>query len=64
MRVAARFGRKSIGSHLRSLGHYGRALEDAITSNKHQWPRSWEKNPISGDKSFNSMTPEQRVCRF
>ena len=44
------------------LGHYGRALEDAIASHKGQWPPSWEeKNPLSGSATFNSMTPTERV---
>ncbi|EFY90764.1 hypothetical protein MAC_03127 [Metarhizium acridum CQMa 102] len=44
------------------LGHYGRALEDAITSHKNQWPASWEdKNPLSGGATFNSMTPTERL---
>ncbi|KHN95121.1 uncharacterized protein MAM_07006 [Metarhizium album ARSEF 1941] len=44
------------------LGHYGRALEDAITSHKNQWPASWkDKNPLSGGATFNSMTPTERL---
>lgn len=43
-------------------GHYGRALEDAISSHKNQWPSKWEgKNPLSGGKTFNSMDPTERV---
>jgi len=43
-------------------GHYGRALEDAVSEFKTQWPREWEgKNPVSGDKSFNTMNAEERV---
>ncbi|KOS19278.1 hypothetical protein ESCO_000707 [Escovopsis weberi] len=43
-------------------GHYGRALEDAITSHKSQWPPSWEdKNPLSGGASFNTMKPTERL---
>ncbi|TWU76769.1 hypothetical protein ED733_004908 [Metarhizium rileyi] len=44
------------------LGHYGRALEDAIASHKNQWPPSWkDKNPLSGGATFNSMTPTERL---
>lgn len=44
------------------IGHYGRALEDAITSHKTQWPSSWnDKNPLSGGATFNSMTPSERL---
>ena len=43
-------------------GHYGRALEDAISSHKSQWAKSWgEKNPLSGGTTFNSMDPTERV---
>ncbi|KAJ6446360.1 hypothetical protein O9K51_01133 [Purpureocillium lavendulum] len=43
-------------------GHYGRALEDSITGNRNQWPAAWEdKNPLSGNASFNSMTPSERL---
>ena len=43
-------------------GHYGRALEDALSSQRPQWPREWNNvNPISGGKNFNNMTPTQRV---
>jgi hypothetical protein len=43
-------------------GHYGRALEDALSSQRSQWPREWNNvNPISGGKNFNNMTPTQRV---
>lgn len=43
--------------------HHGRALEEAIQSNKAQWPLAWEgKNPLSGGQTFESMTPTQRVC--
>ena len=43
-------------------GHYGRALEDAISANQNQWPTYWKGvNPIHGGKNFNNMTPEERV---
>ncbi|KIW17078.1 hypothetical protein PV08_04269 [Exophiala spinifera] len=43
-------------------GHYGRALEDAISSNHHQWPTVWKGiNPIHGGKNFRNMTPEERL---
>ena len=47
---------------LHRRGHYGRALEDAIQSQKNEWPRSWEgRSPLSGGKSFNTMDPVERV---
>lgn len=43
-------------------GHYGRALEDAISTHKNQWAPAWEqKSPLSGGASFTSMTPTERV---
>ncbi|KIX10533.1 uncharacterized protein Z518_01616 [Rhinocladiella mackenziei CBS 650.93] len=43
-------------------GHYGRALEDAISANQNQWPSVWKGvNPIHGGKNFNNMTPEERL---
>ncbi|KAF2457137.1 hypothetical protein BDY21DRAFT_286128 [Lineolata rhizophorae] len=43
-------------------GHYGRALEDAIQSHKSEWPRAWNNvNPLSGGKSFNTMSPQERL---
>lgn len=43
-------------------GHYGRALEEAILSHRSQWPKSWNHvNPISGGRSFNSMSGVERV---
>ncbi|KAF1809277.1 hypothetical protein P152DRAFT_461696 [Eremomyces bilateralis CBS 781.70] len=42
--------------------HYGRALEDAISFHKNEWPRAWGGvNPLSGGKSFNSMAPAERL---
>jgi hypothetical protein len=47
-------------------GHYGRALEEAIQTQKSQWPVKWGSlNPLSGSRSFNTMTPTERVsCRM
>ncbi|KAM5351548.1 hypothetical protein ACJ41O_004271 [Fusarium nematophilum] len=43
-------------------GHYGRALEDAVSSHKNQWAPAWEdKNPLSGGATFTSMNPTQRL---
>ncbi|KAI1335167.1 hypothetical protein F5Y15DRAFT_409298 [Xylariaceae sp. FL0016] len=43
-------------------GHYNRALEDAISTHKNQWPSDWEeKNPLSGSKTFAAMTPTERL---
>lgn len=43
-------------------GHYGRALEEAITAHKSQWPKDWEgKSPLGSGASFASMTPVERV---
>ncbi|ORY17670.1 hypothetical protein BCR34DRAFT_583523 [Clohesyomyces aquaticus] len=43
-------------------GHYGRALEEAIQTQKHQWPRAWSgANPLSGGRSFNTMSPSERL---
>lgn len=43
-------------------GHYGRALEDAISSHKNQWAPAWnDKSPLSGGATFTSMDPTQRV---
>jgi hypothetical protein len=44
-------------------GHHGRALEEAVLSNKAQWPHKWHgANPLHGGKSFDNMTPQERVC--
>lgn len=44
------------------IGHYNRALEDAITSHKGQWPATWEdKSPLAAGASFHSMNPTERV---
>ncbi|KAF4452253.1 hypothetical protein F53441_4847 [Fusarium austroafricanum] len=43
-------------------GHYGRALEDAISTHKNQWAPAWEdKSPLSGGATFTSMNPTQRL---
>lgn len=47
---------------LHRKGHYGRALEEAIQTQKSQWPKVWNYvNPLSGSRSFNTMTPTERV---
>lgn len=46
-------------------GHYGRALEEAVSSHKSQWPLKWQgANPLHGGQDFNNMSPEKRVCCF
>ncbi|KAF5255012.1 hypothetical protein FANTH_227 [Fusarium anthophilum] len=43
-------------------GHYGRALEDAVSTHKNQWAPAWEdKSPLSGGATFASMNPTQRL---
>ncbi|KAK7520802.1 uncharacterized protein IWZ02DRAFT_451916 [Phyllosticta citriasiana] len=43
-------------------GHYGRALEDAMSTYRSQWPRAWRGiNPLSGGRSFNAMTTQMRL---
>lgn len=43
-------------------GHYGRALEEAVQTQKSQWPAAWNSaNPLHGGGSFNTMTPTERV---
>ncbi|KAF2263901.1 hypothetical protein CC78DRAFT_464660 [Lojkania enalia] len=43
-------------------GHYGRALEESIQTQKSQWPRQWGSiNPLSGGRSFNTMSPSERL---
>ncbi|KAL1296551.1 hypothetical protein AAFC00_000055 [Neodothiora populina] len=43
-------------------GHHGRALEEAISSNKHQWPKSWNgTNLVPGSKTFNDLGPVERL---
>ncbi|KAJ9612354.1 hypothetical protein H2200_003951 [Cladophialophora chaetospira] len=43
-------------------GHYGRALEDAMSTHHNQWPAAWKGvNPLHGGKTFNNMTAEERL---
>ncbi|KAF2490533.1 hypothetical protein BU16DRAFT_531020 [Lophium mytilinum] len=43
-------------------GHYGRALEEAVQTQKSQWPRAWNGiNPLHGGRTFNTMSPEDRL---
>ncbi|KAB2100446.1 hypothetical protein AG0111_0g11554 [Alternaria gaisen] len=42
-------------------GHYGRALEEAIQTQKSQWPTKWTGNPLSGGRNFNTMMAIERV---
>ncbi|KAF1351646.1 hypothetical protein EJ07DRAFT_33350, partial [Lizonia empirigonia] len=43
-------------------GHYGRALEEAIQTQKSQWPVKWNYiNPLSSGRSFNTMAPTERI---
>ncbi|KAF3919176.1 hypothetical protein AA313_de0201594 [Arthrobotrys entomopaga] len=43
-------------------GHYGRALEEAVTTFFEEWPTEWDgKNPLEGGKTFNQMTVEERT---
>ncbi|KAL2358745.1 hypothetical protein BJ546DRAFT_960924 [Cryomyces antarcticus] len=43
-------------------GHHGRALEEAVQTQKAQWPKAWNGiNPLSGSRNFNTMTPEERL---
>ncbi|KAK5167378.1 uncharacterized protein LTR77_007077 [Saxophila tyrrhenica] len=43
-------------------GHHGRALEEAISSQKSQWPYRWRGvNPIHGGKTFENMLPTERL---
>ncbi|KAL6403749.1 hypothetical protein AUP68_13119 [Ilyonectria robusta] len=43
-------------------GHYGRALEDAVSTHKSQWAPAWEeKSPLSGGGTFTSMNPTERL---
>jgi hypothetical protein len=45
-------------------GHYGRALEESIQTQKSQWPRAWGgANPLSGGRGFQTMTALERVSR-
>ncbi|PNS15569.1 hypothetical protein CAC42_828 [Sphaceloma murrayae] len=43
-------------------GHHGRALEEAIASQRAQWPASWNGiNPLHGNRNFNTMSPDERL---
>ncbi|KAH7087487.1 hypothetical protein FB567DRAFT_346607 [Paraphoma chrysanthemicola] len=43
-------------------GHYGRALEESIQTQKSQWPRAWgSANPLSGGRGFQTMTAAERI---
>ncbi|KAK0622087.1 hypothetical protein DIS24_g11407 [Lasiodiplodia hormozganensis] len=43
-------------------GHYGRALEETMSTYKSEWPYSWGGiNPLSGSRSFNDMSPQDRL---
>ncbi|EMC97428.1 hypothetical protein BAUCODRAFT_575349 [Baudoinia panamericana UAMH 10762] len=43
-------------------GHHGRALEEAVLSQKAQWPHKWNSvNPLHGPKDFNTMSPLERL---
>ncbi|KZF22547.1 hypothetical protein L228DRAFT_238492 [Xylona heveae TC161] len=43
-------------------GHHQRALEEALQTQKYQWPRTWNgANPLSGGKTFTAMTPTERL---
>ncbi|CAK7272433.1 hypothetical protein SEPCBS57363_005127 [Sporothrix epigloea] len=42
-------------------GHYQRALEEAVQSHKSQWLASWKESPLAGGKSFQTMSPTERL---
>ncbi|KAF2024436.1 hypothetical protein EK21DRAFT_78728 [Setomelanomma holmii] len=43
-------------------GHYGRALEESVQTQKSQWPRAWGGvNPLSGGRGFQTMTALERI---
>ncbi|KAI9700353.1 MAG: hypothetical protein M1836_002368 [Candelina mexicana] len=43
-------------------GHYQRALEEAIQTHNSQWPPVWNrKNPLSGGRTFATMSPTERL---
>ncbi|QDS70021.1 hypothetical protein FKW77_003669 [Venturia effusa] len=43
-------------------GHHTRALEEAISTHRSQWPSSWNKrSPLSGQGSFDTMLPKERL---
>ncbi|EQB45398.1 hypothetical protein CGLO_15731 [Colletotrichum gloeosporioides Cg-14] len=43
-------------------GQYSKALDDALSAHKAQWPREWEGvNPLSGGNTFHTLAPTQRL---
>ncbi|TDZ71866.1 hypothetical protein CTRI78_v001713 [Colletotrichum trifolii] len=43
-------------------GQYSKALDDALSTHKSQWPRSWEGvNPLAGGNTFHTLAPTQRL---
>ncbi|OBR13632.1 hypothetical protein CH63R_02358 [Colletotrichum higginsianum IMI 349063] len=43
-------------------GQYSKALDDALSAHKSQWPRSWGGvSPLSGSNTFHSIAPTQRL---
>ncbi|CAK7213174.1 hypothetical protein SEUCBS140593_001757 [Sporothrix eucalyptigena] len=42
-------------------GHYHRALDEAVQSHKSQWLTSWKENPLADGKTFQTMTPAERL---
>ncbi|SMY26988.1 unnamed protein product [Zymoseptoria tritici ST99CH_1A5] len=43
-------------------GHHGRALEEAISAHKSQWPLKWNgQNPLPGTKDFSDLSPSERL---
>ncbi|KAI9721512.1 MAG: hypothetical protein M1812_002274 [Candelaria pacifica] len=43
-------------------GHHQRALEEAIQTHNSQWPPVWNrKNPLSGGRTFATMSPLERL---
>lgn len=42
--------------------HYGRALEEAVSEHKAEWPVEWKgENPLKGSRTFQSVTADERV---
>lgn len=59
------FDRAIIDEVTSRRGHYGRALEEALASQKPQWPPHWNGiNPVPSSKTFAHLSPERRVCFF
>ncbi|KAF2861924.1 hypothetical protein K470DRAFT_25920 [Piedraia hortae CBS 480.64] len=43
-------------------GHYGRALEEAISAQRSAWPSSWQgRSFLYGSRDFNKITPAERL---